>query len=130
MVNYWLVNHNWVSFSQTREYCGFRLEFDQKRIHPFDKIVYYGDGFVLGLFEAVALVKDEFNGWNKRYSYQVRIKSLALPNNPPKGGLRADGLKTKIFVAMHEGHSGSLLALTEKEFEEVVNAVSKDSVKA
>ncbi len=124
MVNYWLVNHNWLSFSQTREYCGFRMEFEQKKIRPSDKIVYFGDSFVLGLFEAVELVTDAFKGWNKPYRYQVRIKPLDMPNNPPKGGLQVEWLKTKLMLAKHEGGSGSLMALTEKEFGEVINAVS------
>jgi hypothetical protein len=125
MVNYWLVNHNWLSFSQTKEYCGFRIEFEQKKIHPSDRIVYFGDGFVLGLFEAVELVEDKFYGWNQRYRYQVRIKLLDLPNNPAKGGLPLEWLKTKFMLARHEGGSGSIMALTEKEFEDVARAVSQ-----
>lgn len=124
MVNYWLVNHNWLSFSQTREYCGFRGKFEQEKIQPSDKIVYFGDDFVLGLFEAVELVKDRFNGWNKPYPYQVRIKPLELPNNPPKGGLQIDWLKTKFMLRKDEGGSSILMPLTEKEFEDVVRAIS------
>ena len=124
MVNYWLVNHNWLSFSQTKEYCGFRFEFEQKKIQPSDKIIYFGDGFVLGLFEAVELVKDKFNGWNKKYPYQVRIRQLELPNNPPKDGLQVDWLKTKFMLKKDEGGSANPMPLTEKEFEDVANAVS------
>jgi hypothetical protein len=124
MVNYWLVNHNWLSFSQTKEYCGFRAEFEQMKIHPSDKIIYFGDGFVLGLFEAVELVKDAFEGWNKPYRYQVRIKPLELPNNPPKDGLQVDWLKTKFMLSKDGGGSANLMPLTEKEFREVVSAVS------
>jgi len=126
MVNYWLVNHNWLSFSQTREYCGFRSDFEQKKIHPSDKIVYFGDGLVLGLFEAVELVKNKFNGWSGHYPYQVRIKTLDLPNNPPKSELRIDWLKTKFMLRKDEGGSANLMSLTEKEFEEIVHTVSGD----
>ena len=125
MVNYWLVNHNWLSFSQTREYCGFRSDFEQMKIHPLDKIVYFGDGLVLGLFEAVELVKNEFNGWKGHYPYQIRIKLLEIPNNPPKGELQIDWLKTKFMLRKDAGGSANLMPLTEKEFDEVVKAFSQ-----
>lgn len=119
MVKYWLVNHNWVSFSRTQEYCGFSREWEQKQIQLGDKIVYFGDGLVLGLFEAVALVKNEFRNWQKPYPFQVKIKPLKLANNPPKGGMQDDKIKGKLMITREKGGSPNLVPLTEVEFKEV-----------
>jgi len=125
MVKLWLVNHNWVSFSRTQEYCGFTREWEQKQIQPGDKLIYFGDGLVLGLFEAVSLVKNEFRNWQRPFPFQVKIKPLVLSGNPPNGGLKFDKLKAKLMITREKGGSPNLVPLSEIEFNEVVSLLGR-----
>lgn len=52
---FWLVNHSWESFKRTKEYCGFVSETERNKIKVGDRIVYFGNSLVFGLFEVVAL---------------------------------------------------------------------------
>jgi len=59
---------------------------ERDRISVGDRIVYFGQGLVFGVFEVVALVDNEFKGWQKSYPFQLKIKPLGfdkplLPNH-------------------------------------------------
>ena len=121
-MKFWLVNHSWGSFRRTQEYCGFMSPAERDKIGVGDVIVYFGQDLVFGVFEAVALVDNEFNGWEKKYPFQVKIKPLEVPNNPTTKGVVAKPLHSKIGLAKMEGKSSNLVELTEQEFGKVRSA--------
>ncbi len=124
-MKYWLVNHSWESFRRTQEYCGFMSPAEQEKVKVGDGIVYFGQGLVFGVFEAIALVENEFNGWEKKYPFQVKIKPLEIPNNPVPKGIIAKSLQSKIGLAKMEGKSSNIVELSEEEFEQVKQAISE-----
>ena len=122
----WLVNHSWESFKRTKEYCGFISEDERNKTKVEDKIVYFGNSLVLGLFEAVALVNNEFNGWEKKYPYQVKLKPILIA----KGGLLAKPLESKILMQKADGGSPNLVELTEEEFKRIKEAIDNKEIQA
>ncbi len=123
-MTFWLVNHSWESFRRTQEYCGFISEAERDKIAVGDRIVYFGQSLVFGVFEIVALVESEFNGWEKKYPFQVKLKPLEIPNNPTTKGVLAKPLQSKIGLAKMEGKSSNLVELTAEEFEKVKKALA------
>ncbi len=123
MSKFWLVNHSWESFRRTQEYCGFISEAERDKIAVGDRIVYFGQGLVFGVFEAVALVEKEFTGWDKKYPFQVKIKPLPIPNNPVPKGIIAKALQSKIGLAKMEGKSSNLVELAKNEFNRIKEAI-------
>ena len=119
-MNYWHVNHSWDSFRRTREYCGFMSQSEQQKIKIGDGVVYYGQGLIFGVFEAVALVENEFRGWAKLYSFQVKLKPIALSEK----GLVAKPLESKILLQKSAGGSSNLLELTQAEFMQIKMAIT------
>jgi hypothetical protein len=97
---------------------------EQEKVKVGDKIVYFGQGLVFGVFEAVALVENEFNGWEKKYPFQIKIKPLEIPNNPVPKGLMAKSLQSKIGLAKIEGKSSNIVELSKEEFEQTKQAIS------
>ena len=118
-MNFWLVNHSWESFKATKEYCGFISEAERDRIAIGDRIVYFGQSLVFGIFEAVALPVDEFRGWKKGYPFQVKLKPIALA----QAGLIAKVLESKILLQKSSGGSPNLLELNEQEFNKIKEAI-------
>lgn len=116
---FWLVNHSWDSFKRTQEYCGFQTSFERDKIRVGDKIVYFGNSLVLGLFEAIALPNNEFKDWRKPYHYQVKLKSIMLS----KDGLLAKQLESKIKLQKIDGSSTNIVELTENEFNQIKQAI-------
>jgi len=116
---FWLVNHSWDSFKTTKEYCGFVSEAERNRIAVGDRIVYFGQSIVFGIFEAVALPVDEFRGWKKSYPFQVKLKPIVLA----QGGLIAKVLESKILMQKSSGGSPNLLELNEQEFNKIKEAI-------
>jgi len=80
---------------------------------------------VFGVFEAIALVKNEFNGWEKKHPFQVKLKHLEIPNNPTTKRLMAKQLQSKIGLAKMEEKSPNIVELSKKEFEQVKQAISE-----
>ena len=115
---FWLINHSWESFKATKEYCGFVSEAERDRIAIGDRIVYFGQSLVFGIFEAVALPVDEFRGWKKSYPFQVKLKPIVLA----QGGLIAKLLESKIVLQKSSGGSPNLLELNEQEFNKIKQA--------
>ena len=115
----WLVNHSWESFRRTQEYCGFATQSERDKIKVGDKVVYFGQGIVFGIFEAAMLVEDEFNGWGKKYPFQVKLKRVALAT----GGLVVKQLESKILLQKSDGGSPNLLELSEIEFSKIKQAI-------
>jgi hypothetical protein len=118
-MQYWLVNHSWDSFKRTQEYCGFISESERNKIAIGDRLVYFGQGLVFGLFEAASLPENEFKGWQKQYSFQVKLKLILLA----KGGLKAKVLESKILLQKSADGSGNLVELTETEFNQIKQAI-------
>ena len=85
-------------------------EAERNEIKVGDKIVYYGQGLVFGVFEAVALVESEFKGWQKPYPFQVKLKLIALAEK----GLLARPLESKILMQKSADCSANLAELGEK----------------
>ncbi|HLC79835.1 MAG TPA: hypothetical protein VJG83_05455 [archaeon] len=119
-MKFWLVNHSWESFKATKEYCGFQVESERDKISIGDKIVYFGQGIIFGVFEAITLPVDEFNGWKKSYSYQVKLKSILIA----QGELSAKPLESKILLQKSSGGSPNLLELFEQEYNKIKEAVT------
>jgi len=117
-MKFWLVNHSWESFMNPAE---------RDKISVGDRVVYYGNGLVFGVFEVVALVDNEFKGWQKAYPFQLKIKSLEIPNNPIKSGILAKPLADKISLQKAHGGSPNLVELTEEEFNQVVEAIRENA---
>ena len=117
-MKFWLINHSWESFKATKEYCGFISEAERDRIAIGDRIVYFGQSLVFGIFEAVALPVDEFRGWKKSYPSQVKLKPIVLA----QGGLIAKLLESKIVLQKSSGGSPNLLELNEQEFNKIKQA--------
>lgn len=126
-MKFWLINHSWESFRRTQEYCGFMNPAERDKVSVGDKVVYYGNGLVLGVFEVVALVDNEFKGWQKSYPFQLKIKPLEIPNNPIKSGILAKPLADKISLQKAHGGSPNLVELTEEEFNQVVEAIKENA---
>ncbi|MDO8647064.1 MAG: hypothetical protein Q7R70_01450 [Candidatus Diapherotrites archaeon] len=116
---FWLVNHSWESFKRTQEYCGFISENERNKIAIGDSVVYFGQGLVFGLFEAISLPENEFKGWQKQYPFQVKLKPILLA----KGGLKAKVLESKILLQKSAGSSGNLIELSESEFNQITQAI-------
>src|SRR3990167_9491308 len=110
-MTFWLVNHSWESFKATKEYCGFQVESERDKISIDDKIVYFGQSLVFGVFEVVSLPNDEFKGWKKNYPYQVKLRPILIA----QGGLIAKPLESKILLQKSAGGSPNLLELSEQE---------------
>lgn len=121
-MDYWLVNHSWQSFKSTKEYCGFVAKEERDKISVGSGIVYFGQGLVFGVFEAAELVDDEFTGWKRDYTFQVKLKPIAISAR----GLAAKPLEDKIQVQKIQGGSSNLLELNEKEFNLIKNAVESN----
>jgi hypothetical protein len=115
----WLVNHSWESFRRTQEYCGFATQSERDKIKVGDKVVYFGQSLVFGIFEAATLVEDEFNGWGKKYPFQVKLKPVAIATD----GLVAKQLESKILLQKSDGGSPNLLELSEIEFSKIKQAI-------
>jgi hypothetical protein len=120
-MSFWLINHSWKSFKRTQKYCGFIHEMERDKIKVGDRVVYFGNSLVLGLFEVIALPDNEFKGWQKPYSFQVKLKSIIIA----KAGLLAKPLESKIKLQKSEGGSPNLLKLTENEFNQIMEAIEK-----
>src|SRR3989338_9726641 len=118
-MKYWLVNRSWESFKRTQEFCGFISETERDKIIVGDKIVYFGNGIVLGVFEAIALPNFEFKCWQKNYPFQVKLKLLSIS----KRGLLAKPLESKILMQKSQGQSQNLVELTEKEFHQIKDVI-------
>lgn len=118
-MKYWLVNHSWESFKASKEYCGFQTETERDKISIGDNVVYFGQGLVFGIFEAVALPNNEFKGWKKPYTFQVKIKPVVMS----QGGLIAKPLESKILLQKSSGGSPNLLELTNEEYGKIENGI-------
>lgn len=101
------------------------IKAERDKINADDRLVYFGQGLVFGVFEVIALIESEFNGWEKKYPFQVKIKPLAIQNNPIIKGLIARPLQSKIGLAKMEGKSSNLLQLTKEEFEKIETAIKE-----
>ncbi len=120
-MKYWLINHSWESFKATKEYCGFQVESERDKISVGDKIVYFGQSLVFGVFEAMALPNDEFRSWKKPYPFQVKLAPIALA----QGGLIAKPLESKVLLQKSAGGSPNLLELRSQEFDKIEKSVLK-----
>ncbi len=120
----YLINHSWESYMKTKEYCGFMSEEERNLISSGDIIVYFGQGIVFGIFEAEKLVNDEFNNWKKKYSYQVKLKSVLLSQK----GLIAKQLQDKFTLLKEDGKYQNLVELSENEYNLIFNGI-KDGKK-
>ena len=118
-MSFWLVNHSWESFKRTQEYCGFISESERNKIAIGDRIVYFGQSLVFGLFEAISLPENEFKGWQKPYPFQVKLKLILMA----KGGLKAKVLESKILLQKSAGSSGNLIEISESEFNQIKQAI-------
>lgn len=119
---FWLVNHSWESFKRTQEYCGFISEQERNKIKTGDKIVYFGQGIVFGLFEAIDLPDNEFKGWQKPYPFQIKLKPIIVS----KKGMIAKQLQSKIQLQKMQGNSFEVVELTENEFNQIKKAIEKE----
>ncbi|GAG44416.1 unnamed protein product, partial [marine sediment metagenome] len=117
----WLINHSWESFRRTKEYCGFVSKIERDKIEVEDKIVYFGQGMIFGVFEAIDLPNNEFKGWKKAYPFQVKLKPSAISEN----GIAAKPLESKILLQKSDGGSANLLELTETEFNRIKKAIEE-----
>jgi len=120
-MSFYLINHSWESFRRTQEYCGFVSESERNKIKLGDKIVYYGNKMIFGLFEAIALPENEFRDWQKPYVYQVKLKQITIP----KSELMAKPIESKILIQKSNGGSSNLVELTELEFDEISKAIKQ-----
>ena len=118
---YWLINHSWESFKRTQEYCGFVNPNERDKVQVGDKIAYFGNGIVFGLFEAIDLPDDEFKGWEKKYPFQVKIKPIIIA----KGGVMTKPLADKISLQKAQEGSSNLVELSENEFNQIKQAIEK-----
>ena len=87
-------------------------EEERDQISVGDIVVYFGQGIVFGIFEAIDLVNDEFNGWKKKYPYQVKLKPVLLS---PKG-LIVKQLSDKFLMLKEDNNYKNLVELTENEY--------------
>ena len=111
-MNHYLINHSWDSYMRTKEYCGFMFEDERNLINLGDIVVYFGQGIVFGIFEAIDLVDNEFNGWKKKYPYQVKLKPIVLSQR----GLIAKQLQDKFLLLKEDNKYKNLVELTEDEY--------------
>lgn len=130
-MKYYLINHSWESYMKTKEYCGFMSEEERNLISSGDIIVYFGQGIVFGVFEAIELVNDEFNGWKKKYPYQVKLKPILLSQK----GLIAKQLQDKFTLLKDKSRSfprvsseetlyQNLVELSENEYSLIFNGIT------
>jgi len=120
-MNFWLVNHSWQAFKATQEYCGFVTREERNKIQVGDKIVYFGQGLVFGVFEVIKLVENEFNDWKRSYHFQIKLNPIVIS----EGDLIAKPLESKILLQKSTGGSPNLLELTEVEFNQIEQVIKE-----
>jgi hypothetical protein len=106
---------------RTKEYCGFMFEDEQKTINKGDIVVYFGQGIIFGIFEAIDLVNNEYNGWKKKYPYQVKLKPLLLSQK----GLIAKQLQEKFIMLREENKLSNIVELTENEYNLIKKSIEE-----
>ncbi|MCX6771367.1 MAG: hypothetical protein NTX79_04905 [Candidatus Micrarchaeota archaeon] len=115
----WLVNHSFEAFYKTQEYCGFRYSKERNEITVNDCVVYYGEGLVFGIFRVVKIVDNEFNGWEKKYPFQIKIEPIIVANE----GITARPLQHKIKMQKLNGASPNLVQLSDTEFNQIKHEI-------
>lgn len=118
----YLINHSWESYMRTKEYCGFMSEEERDQISVGDKVVYFGQGIVFGVFEAIELVNDEFNGWKKKYPYQIKLKEIMVINN----GVLARQLQDKFKILKEDNKYNNLVELSDDEFKIIIQSINEN----
>jgi hypothetical protein len=96
---------------------------ERDKVSVGDRVVYYGNGLVFGVFEVVGMVDNQFKGWQKTYPFQLKIQPLEIPNNPIKRGILAKPLADKISLQKAKSGSPNLIELSETEFEQIISAI-------
>lgn len=118
----YLINHSWDSYMRTKEYCGFISEEERDQISLGDIIVYFGQGIVFGLFEATDLVYNEFNGWKKKYPYQVKLKPILLSSK----GLIVKQLQDKFTLLKEKFRSFPKVSSEETLYQNLVELTEEE----
>lgn len=118
-MKFFLVNHEWGDFRKTIEYIGFASEAERKPVSIGDRIVYFGQGLVAGVFEASSFVQGEFSGWREELPFQIKLKALHIPL--PE--LIAKPLHYKVQLQKPVEGSPRLFELSEQEFSKIVRDI-------
>ncbi len=118
----YLINHSWESFYKTKEYCGFIDEEERNLVKIGDTIVYFGQGIIFGVFEAISLVDNEFNGWKKKYPFQIKLKELFVIKN----GIIAKQLQDRFRLLKENNRYNNLIELSEDELKMIMESIIKN----
>ncbi len=121
-MKYYLINHSWESFQKTKEYCGFVNKEERDIVNIGDTIIYFGQGVVFGIFKIVKLVDDEYNGWKKPYSYQIKLSPILLS---PRG-LGAKQLQDKFKLLREDNTYRNIIELTENEYNLIKQGIEEN----
>ena len=118
-MNRWLYNHSWDDYKKTTAVIGFATDSERRLIARGDKIVYFGNGLVAGIFEAADFVQNQFSGWSEPRPLQVKLN----PQNIPSADLVAKPLRYKVSLESPIPGSKNLYLLSEQEFNKIELAI-------
>ena len=104
----------------SREYCGFRTRTERATVALGDRIIYFCNGLVVGVFGAGKFVENESAGLRQK-PFQIRLKEIALPQH----GLVAGPLHYKTSLQKHVQGSPTLWEISEWEYNKIMQALSE-----
>ncbi|HLC79469.1 MAG TPA: hypothetical protein VJG83_03480 [archaeon] len=120
-MNYFVVVIAWDDYKKTLEYVGFSSEMEMKIISLGDRVVYFSEGLIAGIFEAESFCKNEFSGWQKELPFQIKLRPLLVPEKD----FIARPLKYKVQLEKSIPPSSSLYKLSEQEFSKISLGISQ-----
>ncbi len=116
----WMLNASLEDWEATRDYCGFGSEQERSPISAGDRIIYFCNGLIVGVFEAGKTVESEFSGLKER-QFQVKLRKILVPEN----GLVASPLHYRTRLQPHAPLSPSLWGVSAREYEKIMQALAE-----
>jgi len=114
----WMFNGSLDDWAATREGCGFASAQELEPVSDGDKIIYFCNGLILGIFEAEKIAGAGFAAL-KGKPYQVKLQKILIPQK----GLVASPLHYKISLQKHAKGSPTLWEISEWECNKIMQAL-------
>ncbi|MDD3178336.1 MAG: hypothetical protein PHR26_02345 [Candidatus ainarchaeum sp.] len=118
-MKYYIINHSFDSYVKTKEYCGFINKDERNIVNIGDYIIYFGQGVIFGIFEAIDLVDNEFNNWKGNYPYQIKLKPIYLSQR----GILAKTFSEKFKLLREDNQYRNIVELNEDEYILIKNSI-------
>lgn len=118
-MKYYIINHSFDSYVKTKEYCGFINKDERNIVTTGDYIIYFGQGVIFGIFEAIDLVDNKFNNWKGSYPYQIKLKPIYLSQR----GVLAKSFSEKFKLLREDNQYRNIVELNEDEYILIKNSI-------